>query len=183
MASLLERLVEIDDNNQWEEISFDELMLELDEDYVPYSGKQKQLGHQAFKRFKRSPEYKTTYYEKVRPHKSQRDSFIRFIDNKRKDPRKQLNSADKPFKSQGVYGMKIPGLMHAHIAGGDISIVYRVQNEGSEPVVYLYGFYTHDELGTGEPARPAIQQKMASNFSRFTFESARQVRDRFSFFF
>lgn len=81
---------------------------------------------------------------------------------KRTNPAERYGSSDKPFASKGVYNRVIPDLKHAHI-DHDLSIVYAVR--GGQ--IYLYGFYTHDELGTGQPLNPNRQKSMVSRFLRF----------------
>lgn len=73
-------------------------------------------------------------------------------------------SSDKPFQPKGNFGTKIPRISHAHITH-DTSIVYRVVDN----TIYLYGFYTHDELGTGQPDNKLRQKSMATRFSNMKF--------------
>lgn len=87
-----------------------------------------------------------------------------FIEVKRKNPNAPYGSSDKAFAANGNYGSAIPGLRHAHITH-DLSIVYRVDGKN----IYLYGFYTHDELGTGNPANMRKQASMADRFKNATF--------------
>ena len=89
------------------------------------------------------------------------------MQTKRENPNTLFGSSDKPFLSKGKFGTIVPGLKHAHITD-DLSIVYKVQNG----VVYLYGFYTHDELGTGQPANINKQDSMAGKFSRMSFQES-----------
>jgi hypothetical protein len=110
--------------------------------------------------FIRSTEYKKQYLEKIRPYPAKRSSVIRFMDIKRKDPTMPVGN-DKPFKPGFFFASAVPGISHAHLAGGDYSLIYRV--EGRK--VYLYGFYTHDELGTGQPANKRKQESMAAGFA------------------
>ena len=86
------------------------------------------------------------------------------MDLKRQSPATQYGASDKPFKSMGSFGTRVSGLSHAHLSQ-DISIVYKIENGK----IYLYGFYSHDQLGTGQPANINKQQSMATRFSNMNF--------------
>lgn len=116
------------------------------------------------KPFMRGADYNRTYLERVKPYAPVRAKFREFMEIKRNNPNSQFGSSDKPFRSSGKFINQVPGLRHAHITF-DLSIVYKVVNG----VVYLYGFYTHDELGTGQPANINKQDSMAGRFSRMAF--------------
>ena len=91
-------------------------------------------------------------------------SLKNFLTLKRHNPTVPYGSSDKPFRSDGKFGTKIPRISHAHITH-DISIVYLAVNN----TIYLYGFYTHDELGTGQPDNKNRQDSMATRFSNMSF--------------
>jgi mRNA-degrading endonuclease YafQ of YafQ-DinJ toxin-antitoxin module len=74
-----------------------------------------------------------------------------------------FGSSDKPFKSFGVF----EGLRHAHLTG-DISMVYSIH--GSNPsVIDLYGLFSHDDLGVGQPVNIKRQKSMDKKFKSQTF--------------
>lgn len=80
-----------------------------------------------------------------------------------------LGSSDKLFTPDSPLGKSVPGLRHIHITH-DISLVYRIH--GSSPTyVDLYGFYTHDDLGSapGGGSKPRTLSKMATQFSNEVF--------------
>lgn len=110
--------------------------------------------------FKRLPLYTKTYNEKVLPNSALRKKFRDFMELKRNDPYASFGSSDKPFAAKASFQNAVPGLKHAHITY-DISIVYRVEGN----VIYLYGFFTHDELGTGQPANQNRQKSMSARFA------------------
>jgi mRNA-degrading endonuclease YafQ of YafQ-DinJ toxin-antitoxin module len=114
--------------------------------------------------FRRSDLYKDTYLTKVLPYPSVKNKFRDFMEVKRTNPNQPFGASDKPFRSSGNFISAIPGLRHAHITF-DLSIVYRV--EGNQ--VFLYGFFTHDELGTGQPANINRQKSAATRFSNTRF--------------
>ena len=119
-------------------------------------------------RFKRSESYKETYLEKVLNVSSIQRKFREFMGTKRNDPYAMFGSSDKAFKSDGAFGVEVPGIKHAHITF-DLSIVYDVIQEGGMTYVRLYGFFTHDELGTGQPPNVKKQKSMATRFKNETF--------------
>ena len=114
--------------------------------------------------FRRSELYKQTYLDKVLPNPTVKNKFRDFMEVKRNDPNQSFGSSDKPFASAGHFSKAIPGVRHAHITH-DLSIVYKVT--GNE--VFLYGFFTHDELGTGQPANINRQKSAAKKISNQNF--------------
>lgn len=76
----------------------------------------------------------------------------------------ELIGYDKPFKG----GTNYAGFNHAHL-GDDISVVYKL--EGQNPrKLKLYGFYSHEDLGTGTPPKLKLQVKMAKRLKSQVFE-------------
>ena len=109
------------------------------------------------------PEYKETL-EKYAPRLGNRvkDWLMKKMDNPL-----MLIGNDKPFRGEGAYS----GLSHAHL-GSDISIVYRV--EGRDPrKLKLYGFYSHEDLGTSQPPKINIQKKVGKRLTTQVFEQKR----------
>jgi mRNA-degrading endonuclease YafQ of YafQ-DinJ toxin-antitoxin module len=92
------------------------------------------------------------------------NSLKDFLTLKRQDPNALYGASDKPFKSTGTFTNSVSTLRHAHITH-DLSIVYRLENGA----LYLYGFYSHDQLGTGTPANINKQKSMATRFSNEKF--------------
>jgi mRNA-degrading endonuclease YafQ of YafQ-DinJ toxin-antitoxin module len=91
------------------------------------------------------------------------DDFQKFKAAYRTEP---YGKSDKPFKSFGVF----KGLLHAHLSG-DVSIVYSIK--GSNPsVISLYGLFSHDELGTGQPVNIKRQQNMDKRMASQVFKPA-----------
>jgi|688.fasta_scaffold301902_3 hypothetical protein len=117
--------------------------------------------------FRAADMFQRTKLQKIFPNDIARKKFAGpggFMDVKRSDPNAQFGSSDKSFERDGKFGMAAPGIRHAHITF-DLSIVYRVEGRN----IYLYGFFTHDELGTGTPPNRAKQTSMASQFKNATF--------------
>lgn len=117
------------------------------------------------KPFMRGELYDATYKVRVLPYPSIRKKFRDFMEIKRNNPRQPFGASDKPFRSGGHFDNVVPGLAHAHITP-DISIVYKVV--GNQ--IYLYGFFTHDDLGTGQPANINRQKSAAQRLANQTFK-------------
>lgn len=118
------------------------------------------------KPFWRSAEYR----KQLDPKNPQRirgsalESLKKFLTAKRHDPIQPYGSSDYPFIAAGPIGRAIPGLMHAHLSQ-DLSVVYKV--EGNE--MFLYGIYSHADLGTGTPPNLRRQQSVSQRLSNMTF--------------
>ena len=76
----------------------------------------------------------------------------------------QFGSSDKLFTPDSPLGRSVPSLRHIHITH-DISLVYRIHG-GNPTYVDLYGFYTHDDLGSapGGGSKPRTLNRMAGHF-------------------
>lgn len=84
-------------------------------------------------------------------------SFRAFIEWKRGNPIQAFGSRDYKFKAG-----ELKGIPHATL-NNDVCVVYEVS--GSNPhVIVIHGLFSHDDLGTGNPARPRLQTKAASAF-------------------
>jgi hypothetical protein len=75
-----------------------------------------------------------------------------------------FGSTDKKFKSSGNFGKEIRGVAHAHLTD-DISIAYLVDGDN----LNLYGVYSHDAMGTGQPANINRQQQIADQWAKMSF--------------
>ena len=114
--------------------------------------------------FRRAGLYKETYLDKVLANPKIKAKFRDFMDTKRQNPNQPFGASDKPFVAAGHFARALPGARHAHITH-DLSIVYKVV--GNQ--VFLYGFFTHDELGTGQPANMNRQKNTATRLSNQSF--------------
>lgn len=95
------------------------------------------------------------------------DKLQRFIDFKQANPLAPFSKSDKPNNSEGVFAKIIPGMRHAHLTF-DISVWYTIT--GSNPTrLKLYAVLTHDESGTGQPAKPAKQKTVADRMQQQSF--------------
>lgn len=116
------------------------------------------------KPFMRGDLYDATYAVRVQPYPAIRKKFRDFMELKRNNPTAPFGSSDKSFSSDGTFSAVIPGLRHAHITF-DLSIVYKIV--GNQ--IYLYGFFTHDDLGTGQPRNINRQKNAAQRLSNQDF--------------
>ena len=83
--------------------------------------------------------------------------FEEFLKIKDVNAMQQFGSKDYPFMGPSPLGQHKPRLMHAGMTY-DISLIYMIT--GRDPhVIKLIGFFTHDELGTGQPARVKSMQR------------------------
>lgn len=99
-----------------------------------------------------------------------RESFKRFLEFKQQaaksgNPLQPYGARDKPFIPNGQLRNAVPNetLVHAHLSH-DLNLVYSMT--GRNPIIYkLYGFFTHDDLGTGQPANIKRQRQQGSVFA------------------
>lgn len=119
-------------------------------------------------RFRRGTEYTRTYRERVLRNPTVQRKFRDFMELKRNSPFSSFGSSDKSFVNDGFYNKEIPGIRHAHITY-NLSISYKVVQEGDLISIYLYGLHTHDELGTGQPPNINKQRNMATRFKNEVF--------------
>lgn len=115
-------------------------------------------------KFRRHDLYAETYRLRILPHPALRKKFREFMEIKRHNPQQPFGSSDRPFLPGGFFASQVPGLRHAHVTD-DLSIVYRIQ--GNE--IYLYGFFKHDDIGTGQPPNTRRQKSMATRFANMQF--------------
>lgn len=75
-------------------------------------------------------------------------------------PNEKFGSSDYPFAGSG----KLAGFWHAKLSF-DVSIIYRCEKN----IIYLYGVFTHDEAGTGQPANKNKQSSLRSKLDNQSF--------------
>lgn len=99
-------------------------------------------------------------------------AFRRFL--KFKEDAAKAGNPIQPFGSRDggfTYGSALKNiptenLIHAHILH-DVNLIYSLS--GRNPTTYkLYGFFSHDELGIGNPDNRRKQQQMAAKFNNVT---------------
>jgi hypothetical protein len=78
-----------------------------------------------------------------------------------------FGSRDGMFAGGGNFTAAVPKLRHAHMTH-DVSVFYRLS--GANPtVIDLFGFFSHDESGTGQPANIKKQKSLAKSLSNQDF--------------
>lgn len=71
-----------------------------------------------------------------------------------------FGNSDKRFISGKIFNNAVPDISHAHLTH-NISIVYKIEDN----TLYLFGVYTHDDLGTGQPQNINKQKGKAASFA------------------
>jgi len=91
-----------------------------------------------------------------------------FIKTKQENPLQPYGSKDYKFLGKGPIAKNLPKMRHAGMTW-DVSLFYEV--EGKDPhILKLYGFFTHDESGTGTPANIRRQKQLVTKLSNQTFQ-------------
>lgn len=88
----------------------------------------------------------------------------KFKSTKEQNVTTPYGASDKPFRGDGNF----QGLSHAHLTH-NISLVYRLDSVHNQ--IKLYGFYTHDDLGTGTPPNLRKQMNVGGRLRSQQFES------------
>jgi hypothetical protein len=98
------------------------------------------------------------------------DKLKQFIERKKDNPMNSFGSRDKPFT--GHMRDAVPGevMMHVHLLH-DANLLYTLTGADTK-VIKLYGIFTHDDIGTGQPQKDNIQRnyaaKLASQKNQFS---------------
>lgn len=117
--------------------------------------------------FQTGPLFDQTWRNRSENNASLRNKLEQFVKIKSQDPTASFGASDKPFKSGGFFTNAIPKLRHAHLTH-DLSLVYAMEG-GTDPVIRLYGVFSHDDLGTGNPPNKNRQRNMSAQFAGQTF--------------
>lgn len=124
-------------------------------------------------RFQVSPLFRETFAAKTQNNPAVKSKVEQFLQVKQQDPTQQFGSSDKPFRGGGVFSNVVPKIRHAHLTH-DLSMVYTVEG-GADPVIRLYGIFSHDDMGTGQPANLNRQRSMATQFAGQGFSDQAQI--------
>ena len=89
-----------------------------------------------------------------------------FIREKRLNPMGRFGSKDRLFSGEG----NLEGYVHAGLTG-DVSVVYKLSGNAPRTLM-IYGIFSHDELGIGQP-RNIKRQK--ANRKRMDAQVARPL--------
>ena len=117
-------------------------------------------------KFRRCPLFNDTLNAKLAQHgESLAAKYAEFLRTKEKDPMQKFGARDKPFIGDGILKYAIPGetLIHAHLSH-DVNILYTLS--GRNPtIIKLYGVFSHDELGTGQPPNIRKQKQVSAQLN------------------
>jgi mRNA-degrading endonuclease YafQ of YafQ-DinJ toxin-antitoxin module len=117
--------------------------------------------------FKRCPLYLETFSAKGVQYPVIGQKINDFIQFKTANPLQPYGATDKPFVGKGNFGTVISSLRHAHLTH-DIMVVYTIS--GRNPTEFhLYGIFSHDELGIGQPANVKRQKAQAKRMNNQSF--------------
>ena len=98
-----------------------------------------------------------------------KEKFNSFVEQKTIKPVAPFGSRDSIFINSTPLGIAIPKLRHAHLTN-DLSIFYTI--EGRDPtVVRLYGIFSHDDSGTGQPRNIAKQKSLGKQMRQSGFNN------------
>lgn len=89
-------------------------------------------------------------------NKQVKDKLAEFIRVKTENPQTPFGSKDRPFTREG----NLSGYVHAGVSF-DVSVIYKIGNVNGEKTLDLYGVFSHDELGIGQPASIKRQKSNA----------------------
>lgn len=118
--------------------------------------------------FKSCPLYMETFVEKARAYPVIGQKMQEFRDFKTANPIQQYGATDKPFIGKGNFAGAVPGLRHAHLTH-DIMVAYTIS--GKNPTEFhLYGIFSHDELGIGQPANIKRQKAQSKRMANQSFQ-------------
>ena len=114
-----------------------------------------------------SPLFLTTAQEKFKAYSGLKEKFDTFIKTKEENPMAPFGSKDAMFSGEGNFTKAVPKLRHAHLTH-DVSIFYRLS--GANPtLIDLFGIFSHDESGTGQPANIKKQKSLAKSLANQDF--------------
>jgi mRNA-degrading endonuclease YafQ of YafQ-DinJ toxin-antitoxin module len=114
--------------------------------------------------FKKSKHFDLSFSKWSENNASLKQKLIDFINTKSENPVQRFGASDYAFSNTGSYS----GLQHAHLTQ-DLSLIYKLA--GSNPVdIYLYGIYSHAELGTSRPPNIKVQKSMGTKIHNMVFE-------------
>lgn len=117
-------------------------------------------------KFQVCPLFRATAADKLTPAVNKK--FLEFLNTKKENKMAPYGASDKACASAGHFHRMIPGIRHAHLTH-DLSIFYSLH--GSNPtIIRLYGFFTHDESGTGQPPGIRVQQSLSKKFQSQDFQ-------------
>lgn len=104
-----------------------------------------------------------SYAEKVRAHPIVKQKFLEFLASKLRDPLAPYGAKDRGGTTMDPLRAVLPNIKHAHLTP-DISVFYAIRG-GDPKYLDLFGIFTHEDVGQGQPPKKNVQRKMASRLS------------------
>lgn len=86
------------------------------------------------------------------------------------NPLAAYGKSDKSSSPDGNFSAEVPKIRHAHLTH-DISIWYTISGKNPN-IIRLYGIFSHDESGTGQPPARNVQRKLAKKMANQQFKAA-----------
>lgn len=86
------------------------------------------------------------------------------------NPLAAYGKSDKSSASDGNFNQEVPKIRHAHLTH-DVSIWYTISGKNPN-IIRLYGVFSHDESGTGQPPARNVQRKLAKKMAKQQFNVA-----------
>ena len=118
-------------------------------------------------KFRVSPLFASTAQEKFKAYPGLKEKFDAFRATKEANPMAPFGSKDAMFSGEGNFTKAVPKLRHAHLTH-DVSVFYRLS--GSNPtLIDLFGLFSHDESGTGQPANIKKQKSLGKTLANQVF--------------
>lgn len=93
--------------------------------------------------------------------KQVQNKFKEFVNWKKDHPTEKFGGSDYPFLKSGNFS----GFWHAKLSF-DVSVIYKVEKN----TIFLFGVFSHDDSGTGQPANINRQVSLRSKFDHQEFE-------------
>ncbi len=106
------------------------------------------------------PMFDETYAEKIKGYPIIKQKFQEFVTSKMRAPLEPYGAKDRGGVSGDPLRAVLPSIKHAHLTP-DISVFYAISG-GDPKYLDLFGIFTHDDVGQGQPIKPKVQQKVAS---------------------
>lgn len=90
-----------------------------------------------------------------------------FINFKKEKPLEDFGSRDRPYTGESLKrAVRDETMRHVHLTH-DISLLYTISGNDTK-IIKLYGVFSHDESGTGQPPNINKQQNLADKLSNQT---------------
>ena len=136
----------------------------LDQLLAAESGNWTMLEASGMAQFNKSDMFDDTVKNRMQMLPAIQEKIKEFMDTKSRDPMQPYGGKDKPFGGNGPIGQAFPKMRYAHL-NYDLSLFYSM--EGRNPTVFkLYGVFSHDDIGIGQPMNIKRQKNFISKLKR-----------------